>query len=93
MTALSATLQARGDRYGGFPTLARLSQRLKAEASQADGWDDLPDHAKEALEMIFLKAARIICGNHAHIDNWHDIAGYARLVEIELEGGEMGNGK
>ena len=38
-----------------------------------------------ALDMIFHKLARIGCGNNREIDHWRDIAGYATLVENELE--------
>lgn len=42
-----------------------------------------PDQ-KEALSMIFSKIARILNGDPDHIDSWHDIAGYATLVEDRL---------
>lgn len=32
-----------------------------------------------ALEMIYIKLARIICGDPNHVDHWDDIAGYAML--------------
>ena len=35
--------------------------------------------------MIASKIARIVNGDPDYADNWHDIAGYARLVEKELE--------
>jgi len=35
--------------------------------------------------MIFCKIARILNGDPNLIDNWHDIAGYAKLVEMEIE--------
>ena len=34
--------------------------------------------------MITNKMARIVNGDPNYIDNWHDIAGYATLVEQEL---------
>ena len=37
-----------------------------------------------ALDMICNKMARIVNGDPNYIDNWHDIAGYATLVEQEL---------
>lgn len=36
--------------------------------------------------MIQHKIARILNGGKSHVDNWHDIAGYATLVENELRG-------
>jgi len=35
--------------------------------------------------MIAHKIARIINGDPNHLDSWHDIAGYATLVEQELK--------
>jgi len=34
----------------------------------------------EALEMICLKMARLVCGDSNNRDSWHDIEGYARLA-------------
>ena len=34
--------------------------------------------------MIQHKIARVLNGDPNYPDNWHDIAGYARLVEREL---------
>ena len=54
------------------------------------GWHRLDPDMKEALEMISLKVARILNGDADVTDHWHDIAGYARLVEKRLvrEAGE-----
>jgi hypothetical protein len=35
--------------------------------------------------MIFHKIARILNGNPDYVDNWIDIAGYAKLVADDLE--------
>lgn len=40
---------------------------------------------KEALEMIQTKVGRILTGDPTHRDSWHDIAGYAVLIEQLLE--------
>ena len=37
-----------------------------------------------ALGMIIHKIARILNGGHQHSDSWHDIAGYAILVEQDI---------
>ena len=38
----------------------------------------------QALDLIATKLARIITGDPDYSDNWHDIAGYATLVEQEI---------
>jgi UDP-N-acetylmuramoylalanine-D-glutamate ligase len=45
----------------------------------------LSDYQIEALDQISGKIARILTGNSNHIDHWHDIAGYATLVELQLQ--------
>jgi hypothetical protein len=49
-------------------------------------WGDLTDDKREALEMIAHKIGRILNGDPEYKDSWHDIIGYARLVEDTLSG-------
>ena len=49
------------------------------------GWHDLQPYQRESLEMIQHKVARILNGDPTYADSWHDIAGYAMLVEQLLE--------
>ena len=39
---------------------------------------------REGLKAILQKIARILNGDPNYADNWHDIQGYARLVEERL---------
>ncbi len=84
MDNIDKTLDGRGNEYGEFEDHAVLSQCLKWEMRQGKQWLDLSNDQKEALEMIQHKIARILNGNPNHIDSWHDIQGYARLVERRL---------
>lgn len=45
---------------------------------------NLTSSQQEALDMIFHKIGRILNGDPNYADSWHDIAGYATLVEQEL---------
>lgn len=47
-------------------------------------WDLLTPVAKQALTVIADKIARILNGDPNYADNWHDIQGYAKLVEDRL---------
>ena len=76
----------RGARYGLFTGHAHITQGIKAVMQTHDGWDRLADDQREALEMIAHKVGRILNGDPDYADSWHDIAGYARLVEQRLEG-------
>lgn len=79
--SIETTLRERGSRYGAFVDHARLAQNLKSVMWAKPGWEDMPSAMRESLEMIQHKVARILNGDPNYIDNWHDIAGYATLVE------------
>lgn len=83
--ALTATLNERGQRYGDFGKHAQITQDLKAVMADTPNWETLTPSAKEALEMIAHKIGRILNGDPTYADSWHDIAGYATLVEKECE--------
>jgi hypothetical protein len=83
-TDVSATLAERGKRYGDFKDHAAISQGLKEVLRQTPGWARLNPPMKEGLEMILHKVGRILNGDPTYADSWHDIAGYAKLVEDHL---------
>lgn len=79
------TLAERGARYGDFTDHARLCQAIKKTMmSECVAWDLLADVQRQALEVIADKIARILTGDPNYADNWHDIQGYAKLVEDRL---------
>lgn len=86
MTDVSNTLNARGARYGAFAGQAGISQALKEIMQQSPNWGSLDPDMAEALDMIQHKIARILNGDPRYADSWHDIAGYAALVDQRLNG-------
>lgn len=86
LTDIRETLQERGQVYGRFVDHAAISQSLKRAMRESPGWMGLPDDMREALEMVQHKVARILNGDPAYADSWHDIAWYAALVELRLLG-------
>ena len=84
MTDVSHTLAERGARYGAFTDHAGICQALKRVMKSTDGWGRLNDAQMQALETIADKIARILNGDPNYGDNWHDIQGYAKLVEDTL---------
>lgn len=86
MAEIRSTLAERGQRYGVFADHARISQALKRAVQTEPGWNRLSDSQAEALEMVLHKVARIVNGDPDYADSWHDVAGYATLVEQELAG-------
>lgn len=83
-TGIDVTLAERGSRYGDFKKQAHITQDIKSILHATGGWLVLPLDMREALEMIASKIARILNGDAQYVDNWHDIIGYARLVEKRL---------
>ncbi len=93
--SIEETLAERQKRYGTLRGHAAISQGLKAvmqyqsledqTRGQMRNWDKLSDDKKEALEMIVHKIVRILNGSPEYRDNWHDICGYAKLIEDTLE--------
>jgi hypothetical protein len=82
--AVDDTLDQREKTYGSFKDHSALSQSLKSRMKCHQGWTKLQTDQEEALEMIQHKVARIINGDPNYTDSWHDIQGYAKLVEDRL---------
>ena len=84
--SINETLAERGRRYGKFTGHANVTQELKRVVFNAveSRQKELEDDQQEALDMIFHKIGRIINGDPDYADSWHDIAGYAKLVEDRL---------
>ena len=78
------TLNQRGKRYGSFESQGELSQKLKETMREVQGWEGLTPSQKESLDMIVHKIARIINGDPNYADSWHDISGYATLIDEAL---------
>lgn len=86
MTSIGTTLNARHERYGTFLDTAQMIQDLKDVMHAAPSWKELEADQKESLDMIANKIGRILRGDYNYIDSWHDIAGYATLIEKRLNG-------
>lgn len=85
MSDVSATLAERGGRYGAFIDHATIAQRVQDAMRMAPNWDKLDPDMKQALVVFSDKIARILNGDPWYEDNWHDIQGYARLVEMRIQ--------
>lgn len=84
-TSVDKTLEERGARYGDFTDHAAICQKIKLSFLWGPArWERLSDVQKQALEVIADKIARILSGDPNYADNWHDIQGYAKLVEDRL---------
>ena len=86
MPNINDTLAERHKTHGSFIDNANYSQRLKSVMHDSTNWYDLAPIQQEALEYHACKIARILSTSGRNIDDWHDIAGYAMLVEKWLRG-------
>lgn len=84
MSDINETLQDRKSTHGDFTDHSSVAQKLKRAAYEGKNTYQLVDFEREAIDMILHKIARIMTGNPHHADHWHDIIGYAKLVEDRL---------
>lgn len=95
---VDSTLEERGSRYGEFQYHAEFSRallRICQEGLSLDrgdvteevqsSWNDMQADQQEGLVIIMHKVARILNGDPHYSDSWHDIAGYAQLVDKRLK--------
>ena len=88
MKDVTETLGQRENRYGEYVNVSATSQWVKAALRQGKSWDDMEPYMQESLDLIANKLARIVNGDPFYDDSWHDVVGYAKLVEIELAKGK-----
>lgn len=87
---MKETMKNRGSHYGEFTDVAILCQHMSTLVENADQtcgavWSKpMNPVQREAMKMILTKIARICVGDANHADSWHDIQGYAKLVEDRL---------
>lgn len=82
--SINQTLEQRGSRYGKFKDVAATTCALQEILRDAKNHEHMTDDQVIALDMICNKMARIVNGDPSYTNNWHDISGYATLVEQEL---------
>ena len=82
---ISETLSTREGQYGQYKVVSQISQDIKKIMRQSPNYYVMPDYARESLDMIANKMARILNGNYYLNDSWHDIGGYAALVVMTNE--------
>ena len=78
------TLDQREKSYGSYPENCRLTQEMKDIVRAHPRWVTMSPDKKQSIEMILYKISRIITGDHGHKDSWHDIGGFALLIEQDL---------
>ncbi len=85
MEHIREVLVERANTHGHFPIQSMTAQRLKRVLHDTPKWEKLPDYAKEAVELICTKLARMTHGDYMSIEHAKDIAGYATLIVDSLK--------
>ena len=85
---VTETLDQREGRYGSYVHVAATAQELKDILRRGHSWGIMEAYMQESLDLIANKLARIANGDPFYDDSWHDVGGYAKLVEIELNKGK-----
>ena len=85
---ITETLGQREGRYGEYVNVAATAQQLKETLRSGASWGIMEAYMQESLDLIANKLARIVNGDPFYDDSWHDVGGYAKLVEIELNKGK-----
>lgn len=90
--SIADTIAERAGTHGDFSAVAQTAQALLGALKDAhipkaslNVWPQLTPVQREALQTICTKLSRIMHGNPNERDHWHDIAGYATLVEMDLQ--------
>lgn len=78
------TLNQRQSQYGSFEDVAQTTEQLFQVIKGGASFVDFTESQRMALYMIFSKVARLSNGDCNHKDSWHDIAGYATLIDEVL---------
>ncbi len=86
MKPINETVEAREETHGDFVDQAEAAIRMVDVLNKSEGWTRCPKWMQYAITMICMKLARIVHGDCRTTDHWHDIQGYARLVEREFDG-------
>ena len=94
MADIDLTLRTRGSDYGeSFAEQCFYAQSIKHLMHSSPQWKEMQNDQKEAMDMIATKLSRLLYGNCNHLDSWHDIIGYARLIEKTLTPATQGETK
>lgn len=81
---IEETLKERETTHGSWANGCEVAQGIKRVLDKFSPIYPRPDVVKEGLDRIRMKLSRIAVGHHSNPEHWHDIAGYATLVEKEL---------
>ena len=86
MADVNETIVNRESVHGDFRLNGACSQQIKDLFRIQQNWPSLSSEQRESLDLIATKIGRILTGDCNEPDHWHDVAGYAGLIEKILLG-------
>lgn len=85
MPSVEETIKQRFSVHGDYANAATFKDRVISQCTELPNWKKLGPSGRETVRMIVEKLGRIMFGDCGFPDHWHDIAGYATLMERVLE--------
>ena len=79
--AIEETLKTRGNVHGDFVSSAQFKDAVNTIVRLTPNYDCMDCACHQALFMIIEKMGRILYGDPHFADHWHDISGYAKLID------------
>lgn len=85
--SVSDTLKQRANVHGNYVESASFKDLVLNECinCKTGNWEKLGPAGRQAIHMIIEKLGRIMYGDPLFSDHWHDIAGYATLMDNYLK--------
>lgn len=85
LKGVDSTLAERQAQYGSYEDVSFVTENIISVLKRCN-YDEMPNPHKMAMYMIASKMARLVSGDCNHLDSWHDIGGYSKLIENLIEG-------
>lgn len=85
MANVNDTLEQRKNVHGNYAVSAQMKDDILYRLQTTPNFDDMDAVGRTTLRMIVEKIGRIMYGDWSFVDHWHDIAGYATLMQNHCE--------
>jgi len=87
MANINETFKSRGETHGDYYQQCSLAEELKkAIRKHMPNPQFFRPTELHSLDLICTKISRIVTSTKRDPDHWHDIVGYATLIEREING-------
>lgn len=86
---IEETLKTRGNVHGDFVESAVFKDAVGKLIRLTPNYDRMGHACRQAMFMIVEKMGRILYGNPTFADHWHDISGYAKLIDDAIIKGKL----